>query len=89
MELLHGYTHSSQEAITILRNHKFYFVPMLNVDGLFTISDIYKRTNRLVLKRKNNNPSNDVGYKCKTIDQGVDINRNYDWDFGDGPGSSD
>jgi hypothetical protein len=42
----------------------------------------------MIWKRKNNNPSYDYNL-CEEVDSGVDLNRNYDYHFGDGTGSSD
>ena len=53
--LLHGYVHGYQETLTLLRRNKYFVLPIVNVDGSFTIMEQYEQTGELILKRKNNN----------------------------------
>ena len=72
----------------LLKNHNLYVVPVVNVDGYAVVSKHLKEENRFVYKRKNNNKEYEINVICGEIDQGVDLNRNYDWSFGYGEDGS-
>lgn len=81
----------------ILRTVDVYFIPVVNRDGLYLISqDHYKRPkSELAYIRKNGRP-NEIFKKCyrdpskSILYDGVDLNRNYDSHFGENnEGSSD
>jgi murein tripeptide amidase MpaA len=54
LDLLHGFVHNDPEKMLLLAKNKYFIIPMVNVDGSFTIYDQYEKTGELVLKRKNN-----------------------------------
>jgi hypothetical protein len=66
----------------MLKNNKYYFIPVLNVDGLALIEETHLSEGHLTSvldKRKNMGP---VGMSCESSAQyGVDLNRNFgvDW----------
>lgn len=63
---------------------EIWFVPILNVDGLAKISEEYSKTGKIVEIRKNLHKSD-----CKLEYMGVDLNRNYGFQWGyDNIGSS-
>ena len=65
-------------------NNKFYFLPVLNVDGLHFIENHWLKTGIFARKRKNENHGDGdcQGEFIKGEDRGVDINRNFGVDFG-------
>ena len=71
----------------LLSQNKYFVIPMVNVDGSYTIYQKYMETGELVLKRKNNNKNYEGDSACPEIMEGVDINRNYGYHWGntDGP----
>jgi hypothetical protein len=79
--LLHGYLHNDQEYIDILNESKLYFIPIINVDSVKLISENFISSGNLFYKRKNTNPS--YNNDCDLLGIGVDLNRNYDHNFGD------
>jgi carboxypeptidase T len=81
LDLLHGLVHGDAETLEILKRNKIFTIPIVNIDGSFTIYEHYKKTGELLLKRKNNNRSNEQ-YPCDVARQGVDINRNYGYLWG-------
>lgn len=87
MKLIHGSLHSDPFYKHMLDSNLFYFVPIVNADGLALIEDEFKKTGKVVTKRKNQNPEarqSLAGKICKPEDSGVDLNRNYAMDWGDG-----
>ena len=62
----------------MLDNGVVWFLPYTNIDGVL----FHEEPNNQKLEvRKNMNHQN--GKKCKkTIDKGVDINRNFDYNYG-------
>ena len=62
--------------------NSLFVIPILNVDGSYTIQDTYDKTGELILKRKNNNRENEGNLNCPIATQGVDINRNYGYHWG-------
>jgi carboxypeptidase T len=63
----------------MLKTTKFYFIPVINVDGFALVEDHWNSDHQIINKRKNMNPSN-LG-TCTEENSGVDLNRNYgvDW----------
>ena len=55
VNLLHGYLHGVPETLLLLSRNKYFVLPMVNVDGSFTIYEHFEQTGELILKRKNNN----------------------------------
>ena len=68
----------------LLQQNKYYFLPVLNVDGVQFIEENWNKSHRIVRKRKNG----DLGFggcegeSAAGEDVGVDINRNFGIDFG-------
>ena len=58
LELLHGLIHNDPEAVGILRESQIFVIPVVNIDGFYTIYEHWMKTGELLLKRKNNNRSN-------------------------------
>lgn len=83
MDLLHGLVHDDPKTLEILKRDKIFAIPMLNTDGSHKIYEKYLETGKLVLKRKNNNRSHESEKDCGDVEGGVDINRNYDYLWGE------
>ena len=66
----------------LLQDNKYIFMPIFNVDGVNFIEDHWKTDHKILPKRKNM----DVNTPCKNIkgekDLGVDLNRQFEIDFG-------
>ena len=79
LDLLHGLVHQDPEKLILLQRNKYFFIPILNVDGSHKIYDYYEKTGELLLKRKNMNGTQEEydGVDCGEMELGVDINRNY------------
>ena len=63
----------------MLKNTKFHFVPIVNVDGGALVEQGWVEDHKILNKRKNMNPSNSG--TCGEENSGVDLNRNWgiDW----------
>ena len=63
----------------MLRGTKFFFMPVINVDGAALVEEHWLSEGKILNKRKNSNPNN-IG-SCGYENSGVDLNRNYgvDW----------
>ena len=67
----------------LLKQNRYYFLPVLNVDGVQFIEDNWKKTGKIFRKRKNDhNVGQCSGEINKGEDVGIDINRNFGVDFG-------
>ena len=88
LDLLHGAVHQDQQKINLLRQNKYFVLPVVNVDGSYTILEHYLNTGELLMKRKNNNRKFELaqGENCDKWQQGVDINRNYGYLWGNDEG---
>jgi len=86
LDLLHGLVHGDPEKIALLEQNKYFVIPVVNVDGFYTIYEQYMKTGELILKRKNNDRSNEGDANCPLQTQGVDINRNYGYLWGNEEG---
>lgn len=64
LDLLHGLVHGDQEKIALLEQNKYFVIPVVNVDGFYTIYEQYMKTGELVLKRKNNDRSHEGDANC-------------------------
>ncbi|CAI2361999.1 unnamed protein product [Moneuplotes crassus] len=85
LELLYNWVHDNPGTHTLLENHVLYFLPMVNVDGYYLISEGWEKSHFFNYIRKNRR--NDGG--CVGTSIGVDLNRNYDFKWGlDNDGSS-
>ena len=91
IQLLHGYEHADEEMIALMQNAAIVFIPTVNVDGFTYISDNYKETGKLDYIRKNRHIYPLMESCRKAESEGVDLNRNYGYQFGfdnDGSGRS-
>lgn len=88
MKLLQGgLINKDPEVVAQLAKNKFYFIPVVNVDGLALIEQMHKEggsdsRTHIPDKRKNMNPNMEgAGDGCSAVEMGVDLNRNYgvDW----------
>ena len=72
-----------------LSSTNIYFLPIINIDTYKYNSEKYFSTHSIhdIKVRKNRRPHKDK--LCSEEDLGVDLNRNYDFFFGTGVGSSD
>jgi len=63
----------------MLKTTKFYFIPVINVDGFALVEEKWNSDHIIINKRKNMNPQN-LG-SCMEENSGVDLNRNFgvDW----------
>jgi len=86
LNLLHGYVHGHPEKVQLLKKNKYYVIPVVNIDGYHTIYEEYMKTGELILKRKNNDRRFENGQNCPLDKQGVDINRNYGYLWGNEEG---
>lgn len=75
-----------------LKNNKYYFVPILNVDGVALIEQGWEKDHKIIPVRKNRDPVMAAGSDAKSLaqapaeTQGVDLNRNFAVQFGDSTG---
>lgn len=85
LKTVYGYHIGDSQVKEILDTTTLYFVPIFNVDGFKHICDVYSLTDELIFVRKNRNDGKVDGYRpCKDDEYlGVDLNRNYDYKFGD------
>lgn len=65
----------------LLKNNKFYFIPVLNVDGVAFIEKGWDENHKIIPQRKNMDVSNGCSNTLNG-DAGVDLNRNFAIDFG-------
>ena len=81
LKLLHGVHHGDQRTLELLQRTQVYFIPVVNPDGVAYIEEQETGDGQIVLKRKN---GRNTGGFCGQVDQGVDLNRNYDvfWEPG-------
>ena len=64
LDLLHGLVHGEPEKIALLEQNKYFVIPVVNVDGFYTIYEQYMKTGELILKRKNNDRSHEGDANC-------------------------
>lgn len=80
LKMIHQGLFSKKEKYQqMLATTKFYFIPIINVDGAALVQETWNSDAKILNKRKNMNPSNNA--KCGDENSGVDLNRNYgiDW----------
>lgn len=59
LKMLHGgIVHNDSHYIDLLAANKYYVVPVVNVDGLADIEEIFISTGKMTTRRKNMNPEN-------------------------------
>jgi len=83
--IIYLFEHNDKNTIDLLKRTNLYFIPLLNIDGLQTITDNFTRRRKIIEIRKNQNPSYSLICSQETL--GVDLNRNFAVGFG-GFGSS-
>lgn len=89
-----GEIEKNQDYSKMLDETNFYFIPILNVDGVNFIEENWVKTKKIVPQRKSRNHVNGNCLEKKnengqsltqleaSIEAGVDINRNFAIDFG-------
>lgn len=87
LDILHGLVHQNPETIETLKRTRIYSIPVVNIDGFHKIWEEWMKTGELILKRKNMDRRFEGNANCPIPLQGVDINRNYGylWGNSDGP----
>lgn len=85
LKTAYGYYNNHTFALNMLNSTVLYFVPVVNVDGFKYISQVFENTGQLKYIRKNRNDGRVDGYSPCLEDEylGVDLNRNYDFKFGE------
>ena len=83
LNLIHGMVHKKPEMVNLLKQNKYYFIPSVNVDGVWAIEDEFIKSGKIITKRKN---ARYTDKRCGVADGGVDLNRNYDinWSMNNG-----
>ena len=66
--------------------NKYYFIPIVNVDGVAMIEEQHSKSREMFTileKRKNMGPTppGESGHPCGYVESGVDLNRNFDYDW--------
>lgn len=78
-----GVVDKNPKYVDLLRKYKFYFIPVVNVDGLAKIESEWVANKQIYAQRKNMDTR---GCNRSQLDQdiggGVDINRNFGVDWG-------
>lgn len=66
----------------MLEQNRYYFMPIVNVDGVAMIEEFWKKDGEIIPRRKNMSKTSS---KCKdsTVEVGVDLNRNFAVNFGE------
>ena len=77
LKLLHGVYYGDNSTLQILRTTQVYIIPVVNPDGVAFIEENEIGDGQIVLKRKNGR-RNRYGCRYGEVDEGVDLNRNYD-----------
>jgi murein tripeptide amidase MpaA len=83
LKLIHqGILNKKERYVNMLRETKFYFIPIVNMDGAALVEEHWSSEGKILNKRKNMNPNNMA--TCGDEDSGTDINRNFgiDWEHG-------
>lgn len=82
LKLLHkGAVQKDEHYLELLKNNKFYFIPILNVDGVAFIEKGWTEDHKIIPQRKNMDVQNGCSL-AQSGDAGVDLNRNFAIDFG-------
>ena len=81
--LLKGVVQKDQHYSDLLKKNKFYFIPILNVDGVAAIEEGWEKDHKILAQRKNMDTEKghcSGGLNDESV--GVDLNRNFAVDFG-------
>ena len=82
---MHSYEHNEANIKFLLESHDFYFIPFVNIDTYAKIFETYQKSKFYPMYRKNRHNEG----KCSDMSLGVDLNRNYAFNFAsDNEGSS-
>jgi hypothetical protein len=88
LKLIHGgVMHDDQRDYNMLVQNKYYVIPTINVDGLSFIEKHYQEKGVYLDQRKNLNF--EKRSECDAGSAGVDLNRNWGFNFGKGDNSVD
>jgi len=89
LRVLHGYVHEKNFYSELLRENALVFIPAVNYDGVAYISKAFDEHKKFASIRKSRHIYEGME-SCKAEDQGVDLNRNYGFEFAhDDEGSTD
>jgi hypothetical protein len=66
----------------MLKQNRYYFIPIINVDGVAMIEYFWTTEHRFVDRRKNMHKHHHAQCADKESGFGVDLNRNFPVDFG-------
>lgn len=81
VKLIHGgIVHQNQRDVSLMLQNKYLVIPTINVDGTNYIEENYMRRGVYYSQRKNLRKEG----ACKASHLGVDLNRNFDFNFGMG-----
>lgn len=82
--LMKGVVQKNSSYEELLKNNKFIFIPVLNVDGVAFIEKGWEENHKISPQRKNLDPTNSCGLMTQEDGGGggVDLNRNFAVDFG-------
>ena len=80
LKLLHGVHWGDQFTLDLLERTKVYFIPVVNPDGVAYIESHETGDGTIQLKRKNGRKTEG---RCSGVNEGVDLNRNYDISWND------
>jgi hypothetical protein len=82
--IFEGIVNQNQEYFKLLAQNKYYLIPTVNVDGAALIEKTYKKDGIIIWKRTNMNINTPLNHTCTVDDAGVDLNRNYAYNWGTG-----
>jgi hypothetical protein len=88
--LLKGYSSNDPAVKELLSNLNIYFVPIINADGYVKNNLLYETHGSFEMAMVRKNQRRTTEHKnCEDINMGIDLNRNYAFQFGsDNTGSS-
>jgi len=80
-QVLHSWEHRDVAIRKLLKEMAIVFVPVVNVDSVKYISDHYDNIGKFKFIRKNRHITQDMSDCRREEDKGVDLNRNYMYEF--------
>ena len=80
--LMKGVVEKSDKYQSLLQQNKYYFIPILNVDGVALIEDGWNKDHKIIPQRKNLDKPDNCAATMESGNTGVDLNRNFAIDFG-------
>jgi murein tripeptide amidase MpaA len=80
--LKHGAIEKDPHFEKLLNQNRYFFLPILNVDGVSMIEETWNKTHKIIPHRKNHDKEMSSNCPHPDEDIGVDLNRNFGIDFG-------